>query len=234
MSQATPVPIPALKKAGLFCSLSEDELNFLADRVVSRRCEAGKGIFFEGDSCEGLYLIESGTIKIFEASRSGREQILSYEGPGCSLGELPILYGGKYSASAAAVTDAELLLVRTEDLRELCLRHPEVAVKLLETLASRLRHVLGIVEQLCFSTVRQRLAALLLRLARRDGKRTARGVEFMLIDDNRKLAAQIGTVAELVSRNLGLLEAGGIIKRKGRSVIVPDFGQLEAAAKDSE
>ncbi|MGH9437489.1 MAG: Crp/Fnr family transcriptional regulator [Terriglobia bacterium] len=234
MSQDVPVPISILKKAGLFCSLSDDELDFLADRVVSRQRKADEPIFFAGDSCEGLYLIESGTVKIFEASRSGREQVLSYEGAGSSLGELPILYGGKYSASAAAVTDAALLLVRTEDLRELCLRHPEVAVKLLEAVASRLRHVLGIVEQLCFSSVRQRLAALLVRLAEREGMRTARGTEFVLMDDNRKLAAQIGTVAELVSRNLGLLQAGGIIKRKGTSVIVPDFGRLEAAAKDSE
>ncbi|MGH9446109.1 MAG: Crp/Fnr family transcriptional regulator [Terriglobia bacterium] len=233
MSQASVVSIPALRKVSLFSALSENELNFLAKRILSRGFKASEAIFFEGDPCEGLYLIESGTVRIFEASRSGREQVLTYEGPGSSLGELPILDGGNYPVSAAAATDADLLLVRTEDLQELCLQHPAVGVKLLEAVAARVRPLLGIVEQLCFSTVRQRLAALLLRQAKQDGKRTARGIEFVLAGSNQELAAQIGTTAELVSRNLGLLQAGGAIGRRGRRVILPDVEHLEAAAKDS-
>ena len=110
-------PSQCLKKARLFCSLSDDELNYLGNRAVLRSFTAGELVFSEGDHCEGLYLVESGSIKIFESSATGREQVLLIEGPGSSVGELPLLDGGNYPASAEAVSDSELLLVRTEDLQ---------------------------------------------------------------------------------------------------------------------
>lgn len=221
-------PSQCLKKARLFCSLSDDELNYLGNRAVLRSFTAGELVFSEGDHCEGLYLVESGSIKIFESSATGREQVLLIEGPGSSVGELPLLDGGNYPASAEAVSDSELLLVRTEDLRDLCLRHPEVAVKILRTLASRLRSVLSVVQQLCFSTVRQRLVALLLQLAESRGNRTRRGIEFRITSTNRDLASQIGTVPELVSRNLGALQASGLIKVEGKTVIISSLEVLKA------
>ncbi|HTV54695.1 MAG TPA: cyclic nucleotide-binding domain-containing protein, partial [Terriglobia bacterium] len=154
MAKPYAVPDTVLKGVKLFYSLSEAELSFLAERIVRRRVNADDWVFSEGDRCEGLYVIESGSIRILEASAGGRELALSVEGPGSSLGELPLLDGGTYPAAAQAIVDSELLLVRTEDLRALCLRHPEVGVKILSSVASQLRPILGVVEQLCFSTVR--------------------------------------------------------------------------------
>ena len=74
--------------------------------------------------------------------------------------------------------------------------------------------------------MRSRLAALLLRLARA-GKPGAQGVEFTLPATNQELAAQIGTVRELVSRNLSRLQASGIIQMEGRSVCVRNIKALE-------
>jgi CRP/FNR family transcriptional regulator len=78
--------------------------------------------------------------------------------------------------------------------------------------------MIGMVEQLCFNTVRQRLMALFLRLATQDGRLTAHGVELTLTSTYRDLAAQIGTVPEVVSRNLGALQALGLISVQGRTV----------------
>ena len=93
---------------------------------------------------------------------------------------------------------------------------------MLEVVASRVRPMIGLLEQISFSTVRQRLATLLLQLAAKDGKLTARGVEFKLRATNRDLAAQIGTVPELISRNLGFLQASGSIKIRGKTIIISD------------
>jgi hypothetical protein len=67
--------------------------------------------------------------------------------------------------------------------------------------------LVGIIEELSFTTVRHRLAALLLRMARSDGSKTPAGTEIVLTATNQDIAAQIGTVRELVSRNLSRFQS---------------------------
>ena len=92
---------------------------------------------------------------------------------------------------------------------------------------ARLRGLVSIIEELSFTTVRHRLLALLLREAREKGKETARGIEFTFATSNQELAFQIGTVRELVSRNLSRLQAAGFLKMEGKKVTIPDLAALE-------
>ena len=234
MPGAKTTRVESLRKVPLFADLSEKELNFLAERVVPRRPKHGELIFSEGEPCEGLFVIESGAVKVFKTSVSGREQVLTIESPGQSIAELPVFDGGAYPASAMAVGDTGLLFVGKKDFQALCHQHPEVALKALKVVGARLRGLLGIIEELSFTTVRHRLAALLLRLSRRKGVRTPRGVEVTLTASNQELASHIGTVRELVSRNLSRLQAEGIIKMDGKTVIVLDTAALEAEVESSE
>jgi CRP/FNR family transcriptional regulator len=93
---------------------------------------------------------------------------------------------------------------------------------------ARLRRLVGIIEELSFTTVRHRLAAALLRLANKEGKRVGSSVVFTLPDNNQEIASQIGTVRELVSRNLGRLQSEGLIDIEGRQARIPDVKRLEA------
>jgi CRP/FNR family cyclic AMP-dependent transcriptional regulator len=234
MREAKTVRATALKKVAIFAGLSEEELSFLAERAIPHHLKTGERIFSEGDPCEGLYVIESGTIRIYKTSASGREQVLGIEGPGGSVAELPVFDGGAYPASAMAVTESTLLLVGKRDFQALCLQHPEVALKVLKVVGARLRRLVGIIEDLSFTTVRHRLASLLLRIARRRGTASGRGVEFTLLGSNQELAAHIGTVRELVSRNLSHLQAEGLIKIEGKKILVPDLKALEAEVEREE
>jgi CRP/FNR family transcriptional regulator len=224
----------ALRRVPLFADLSEQELSFLAERAVPHHLRGGEMIFSEGEPCQGLYVVESGAVKIFKTSVSGREQVLTTEGPGQSVAELPVFDDGAYPASAVAATDTTLLFVGKRDFQALCLQHPQVALKVLKVVGARLRWLVGIIEELSFTTVRHRLAALLLRFAKRKGKRTARGIEFTITASNQELAAHIGTVRELVSRNLSRFQAEGIVKLNGKTVVVPDLAALEAEVEKGE
>ncbi len=224
----------SLKDIALFRDLSETELNFLLDRALALHYAPGQSIFVEGDPCEGLYVIESGQVKIFRVSPSGREQILTIEGAGSSIAELPVFDGGDYPASAAALTESTLLHVRKKDFQELCLAHPQVALKVVKLVGSRLRTMVNLINELSFSSVRHRLAALLLRLAEDTGKTTERGIVFVLPSTNQELAAQIGTVRELISRNLGRFQGIGIIRLEGRRVTVRDVKALQAEVEERE
>jgi CRP/FNR family transcriptional regulator, cyclic AMP receptor protein len=223
-----------LARVPLFSGLSQGELAFLAQHAVPRRYSAGEIVFGEGEPCTGLYVVESGHIRIFKTSVNGREQVLSIDGPGSSVAELPVFDGGNYPASVAVVDDATLLFVSKQDFQALCLAHPHVALKVLRVVGARLRRLVGIIEELSFTTVRHRLASFLLRLAQKEGKRNDQGIEIELPVSNQELAAQIGTVRELVSRNLSRLQAEGLLKMDGRSVIIRDLKTLEAELNSPE
>ena len=217
-----------LKNVPIFSSLSESEFAFLTARVVQRKFSAGELIFGEGEPCAGLYVVEAGNVRIFKSSAGGREQVLSIDGPGGSIAELPVFDGGSYPASAQAITDCSLLFFSKKDFQSLCLQHPQVALKVLREVGGRLRKLVGIIEELSFTTVRHRLAAMLVRLAKSDGERKGIGVTITLPANNNELAAQIGTVRELVSRNLSRLQAEGLIQMDGRIVVIPNLSKLEA------
>jgi CRP/FNR family transcriptional regulator len=154
-------PGQTLAKVPIFSGLTESELSFLAQRTVPRHYSAGEMVFSEGAPCSGLYVVESGNVRIFKSSPNGREQVLSIDGPGSSIAELPLFDGGAYPASAAAVDDVTLLFVSKQDFQALCLAHPQVPLKVLRVVGARLRRLVGIIEELSFTTVRHRLASYL-------------------------------------------------------------------------
>ncbi|MGB7758808.1 MAG: Crp/Fnr family transcriptional regulator [Bryobacteraceae bacterium] len=217
-----------LAKVAILSGLTDSELQFLAERAVPRQFAPGEMVFGEGEPCAGLCIVERGNIRIFKSSSGGREQVLSIDGPGSSVAEVPVFDGGSYPASGAAVDHATLLFVGKRDFQALCLAHPEVALKVLRVVGARLRRLVGIIEELSFTTVRHRLASFLLHLAQREGTASVAGVEFSLPGTNQGLASQLGTVRELVSRNLSRLQAEGLLKLEGRRAVIPNLKAFEA------
>jgi len=228
-------PVEAvLRKTPLFAGLNEDEMHALRRRVTTRKYDRGELLFSEGDSCRGLFVVGRGKIRIFKVSASGREQVLSMEGPGSSFAELPVFDGGNYPASASASEESEVLFISRKDFQDFCREHPEVGLKVIAVVGSRLRRLVGIIEDLSFTTVRQRLIALILRLAQTSSTRSNEGVHIELTKSQQDLAAELGTVRELISRNLGRLQAEGFLDVSGRSIIVKDLAGLKREQESPE
>ena len=217
-----------LQRTALFTSLSSGELKSLAARTVRRLFGTGELLFSEGEPCAGLNIISSGKVRIFKTSVNGREQVLAVNNPGESVAELPVFDGGPYPASAVAIESTEIAFISRQDFRAFCLEHPEVALKVLAVVGARLRRLVGIIEELSFTTVRQRLVSTLLRLAESDGNKTECGIEFQLPATHQELANQLGTVRELVSRNLMRLQAEGLVDVDARKIVVKDAKGLAA------
>jgi CRP/FNR family transcriptional regulator len=220
--------VAVLEKTALLSSLSLPELQMLAARTVRKLFSAGELIFSEGEPCNGLYIIARGKVRIFKTSMSGREQVLAVNGPGESIAEVPVFDGGPFPASAIAVEDAELAFISRRDFNAYCLEHPEVALKVLSVVGTRLRSLVGIIEELSFTTIRQRLISALIKLAQSEGKTTGRGIEFQLPATHQELANQLGTVRELISRNLMRLQAEGLLDVDARQIVVKDMKGLSA------
>jgi CRP-like cAMP-binding protein len=246
----------ALRKVPLFAGLESRQIEKLAQHAVPRAAEPDELLFVEGEDCQGLYVVFSGAVRIFKQSQQGREQVLTIERAGAVVAELPVFDGGPYPASCKAVEPSLLLFISKQDFRRSCQEDPEVALKVLASVGGRLRRLVTIIEELSFLTVRSRLAALLLELARAQTKVPATADSRALASPSavkgegetrqpamlrvplnithQEIAARIGTVRELVSRNLGRLEDEGIIRVDGRAFVIQDWARLEQEALSGE
>ena len=218
-----------LARVPYFRSLSAPELADLARSCRSRTLAPGETLFEEGAACTSLFVIASGRIEVRQTSLRGREQVFHTEQEGAALGEAPLFDGGGYIASAVAVDATRVLALSRSRLVALCRRHPDVALALVETLARRVRRFAGIVSDLAFRPVPERLARYLVGTA---GQRPLMpGLTLDLQLTQAQLAARLGTVRELVARALAQLEHAGVLSRKGPRIVVRDPARLRALAE---
>ncbi len=221
-------PVETLRRVPFFAVLPLEELRALASHCVVRQLAKDEILFAEGDPCEGLFVVQAGAIKLFKMAENGREQVLVTERAGSTVAELPLFDGGNFPASAAAAEDSTLLCLPKREFLDLCRRDSEVAFAVIRTLASRFRYMTSLVEELSLKEVSHRLARFLRDRALKLGVRTKRGIEFPLEETNQEIGAEIGTVRDLVSRNLRRFVDRGIIRLERRKVIVLDMAELEA------
>lgn len=214
-----------LRKVPFLSRLSDDQLQILAEASLVKNYSKGEFVFLEGDPCPGIFIVHSGAVKIFKSSPGGREQVLTIERAGNSVAELPALDDGPYPASAQAQEDSTLLLIPKEEFHRLCRQQPDIALSLVRSLAGRFRRLVRLVEALAFLEVGQRLAAFLLE------KASTSGPTFSLDLTHQELAAQIGTVRELVSRTLARFQDQKIISIKGRTITILDIRRLREEAE---
>jgi CRP-like cAMP-binding protein len=200
-----------LSRCPLFAELGPDDLEALARVARRRHFGAGQQLFFQGSRPEGLHIVVSGRIKVYVLSpESGRELVLTTERPHHAVAELPSLDGGSYPANAQALTASETLFLEQRAFLGVLLERPEVSLHLVQTLGRRLRRLVGLVEQLSFQEVIHRLARYLLTRGEAE-------LPFEL-ETNAAIAAQLGTVPELVSRNLSRLQQSDVITLSQRRV----------------
>ena len=223
-----------LRKTPLFASLTQKEMQSLVGRVTEKHFQRGEMLFSEGDSCTGLFLVALGKIRIFKLSPAGREQVLAVEGPGSSFAELPVFDGGNYPASASALEDAEVLFISRKDFQNFCREHPDVALKVIAVVGSRLRRLVGIIEELSFTTVRQRLIALILRLAQTSGTATKEGVHVELPMTHQDLGVGIGHRTGTCVPQSYTAAGRGFLEVDGRKIIVKDLAALKHEQASTE
>lgn len=223
-----------LRNTPLLANLSQPEVQSLSSRASRKLFSAGELIFSEGEPCSGLFIIARGKVRIFKTSMSGREQVLAMNGPGESIAELPVFDGGAFPASGIAVEDTEMAFISRRDFNAFCIEHPEVALKVLSVVGERLRRLVGIIEELSFTTIRHRLISVLVKLAQSEGKTTPHGIEFQLPATHQELANQLGTVRELISRNLMRLQAEGLLEVDARQIVVKDVKALTALLESGQ
>jgi CRP/FNR family transcriptional regulator len=211
----------------LFAGLDDSYLEELVARGRLREFDAEQTVFLEGDRAEGMYLILHGRVKVFKLSPKGREQTLKIMGPGEPVGEVAVLSGEPYPASAETLEAAEVFYLPRQAFLDLVSREPEVAMRLLAALSARLRMFASLIEGLSLRDVSERLAAHLLSLASEDGAEQTVDLDV----SKSQLSAAVGTVPETLSRAFQQLARTGALETRGRRVRIKDRALLERLAR---
>ncbi len=212
-----------LRRLPFFSDLSEDELAEVASHVQERTFRRGEVILLEGDAPCAVYFVVHGQVRIYRLSPEGREQVLKRLGPGDAFNFVPVLDGGPNPSSAMAWTDVTVYAIERDNFVRMVREHPALTMAILADFAAKLRHTTALVEDLSLRTVGARLAKLLLTQAA-EKEVTPRRVT------QREMAAQLGTVREVVGRALAELEREGLIRMERHRIVVVDRLGLEARA----
>lgn len=229
VTKLTPSHRELLRKVPYLEPLAPAEFERLAARCRAQLLPKDAAAFVEGQLPIGLFVIVSGHVKVVKASAAGREQVLHAEGPGATLGEVPVFDGNGYVASAIALEDTELIFVPRDALLSELVRSPAAMTAVIMVLARRVRAFAALAESLALRGVTGRLARLLL-----DEHQRLQAEWVDLPQTRDELASRIGTVREQASRALAELRRRGVVTLDGRRVRLVDLAALEAVAAGAQ
>jgi len=215
-----------LKKVPFFEDLTDAELSMIAAVMTEKAFARNELIFLEDDPGEGMFIIRQGRVKVSKSSADGREQILHILKEGDIFAEVVLFDQGVYPASAEAVEETRVWLLRNGDMEVLLQNHPKLAVKLLRLMGRRLRQAQLLIRDLALHDTCGRLAGLLLRFARREGERTERGIVLDLDLTRQELASMIGTSRETVARILSRFQREGLLELDKQKIVIRDEQKL--------
>lgn len=206
----------------IFSALDVGARRRLAEHAHQCRFAAGETIFQSGSPGHAMMAVVKGTVRITARSQRGTEIVLAELAPGEIVGEIAIFDGGDRTADAVALTNCELVALERRDVLPFLQQHPEVCLKLLQVLSTRLRRTDEWITEIALAHISVRLAKVLLRLtASRDRRgESNRGSRIAL--SQRELASMIGASRERVNRCLQQWQRQGMVAIKKRSITLVD------------
>jgi CRP-like cAMP-binding protein len=226
-----------LADSALFAPLSDAERIGVERQLVRRQHQKGEYLFFEGDPARWLVFVAQGRVKVIKHSEGGRETILSTFGPGQIVGEVGVLIGDVYPATAQALEPTVTLSLRKDSYVDLVRTHPELAWALISELGKRLQRAHEAIRSMAVEKVDRRVARVLLRMASTAGERlddaAAPGaVRINLSLSRQDIADMAGTVIETAIRTMSKFQRQGFIETKGGQIILLKPHQLVAIAEE--
>ena len=185
--------------------LTEPDAALITEHSRLYRFTMGDIMFFEGDVSRGLWVIESGVVKVYKVGADGGEYIMHLSGDGDTFNDISALDGGLTPANAAVLSpELTVWLIPCEALRTVITQNPQVALNVIQVLTRRVRTLVGQMEDLALHSVSVRLARFLLRQTQDDSANPV-GVT------RTAIAAHLNTTPQTISVILRELQAAGAI-----------------------
>lgn len=204
-----------LSGSSLFCELTPDELEGLAQHAELRTVRAKQSVISQGTPGDEMYAVLHGRLKVVRSTEDGREATLSLLEAGEVFGELAMLDGGMRSAGVETLEPCELLVLRRESVMAFLETHPKVMRQLIAALCQRLRSADDLLQDTLFLNLPQRLGKMLRQLGEQHGDQTDRGVLIDLKLTQQEIANLVGASRESVNKQLNVWVDDGLVDLSG-------------------
>lgn len=210
--------VNTLRNCQLFTGLPPEDLANIAEVTFVKSLEKDEYLFHEGDSAHGFYVVQRGAVNVHRVTTTGKEQIIHIFRTGDSFAEVALAAPTGYPADARALEPSQILLVQKAGILALLQRQPELALRMLGSMSSHLRVLVGQLEDLTVKDVETRLANWLVK--RCPNLESEAPVKIELTMTKRVLAAELGTVGETFSRTLAKFREQKLLTVKGKTVTI--------------
>lgn len=194
-----------------FADLERRELEQLAQVAVPRAWQRSEVVFREGDAGDSCYVLRSGAVALIREHGDGRAIALAELRGGSMFGELALFGGERRSATAEVLEETEAVALLAPDVQRLVRSHPDIALKLLSAMASRVRSTNERLLAQSFQTVAGRVAGTLLAQARARSAEGGGERDVIVRATQAEIANLAGTSRESASRFLASLERDGVV-----------------------
>lgn len=223
--------INTLRSCQLFAGLPLADLQKVAEVTVPKSLDKNEYLFHEGDPAYGFYIVQRGAVNVHRVTATGKEQVIHVFRAGDSFAEVALASLVGYPAEARAQEVTQVLLVQKEGILALLKRQPELALRMLGSMSSHLRVLVGQIEDLTVRDVQTRLANWLVK--RCSNPHSESPVKIELTMTKRTLAAELGTISETLSRTLAKFREQGLLAVKGKIVTVLSPAKLNSLLRQN-
>lgn len=213
--------------AGFLSSLSAEDQKTV--RKLGTRCtfQKGEGVFFQGDSHTGVWVIEAGRVRTFYTAPSGREITLAYWSAGHFVGGPEVFGRGRHVWSADALEDCEMLFVSGMSLQQLVRQVPDVAIAVIQGLVAKGKCYSALIQMLGTRTVSERLRQLLAILADTNGRHEGRKIIIERSITYEQIASIVGATRQWVTQSLDKLKAEGVLEITRNEIVIYKLERLQ-------
>jgi CRP/FNR family transcriptional regulator len=192
--------------------------------------EPGETVFDEGDSGDQLYVIQSGEVELTREGASGH-RVVARLGPGDFFGELSVVLGERHTARAVAVSRTRVLELDRDTLEAMCLAQPEIAIRMIRILVSRLIEAERRLAALGVDDLLRPMVRALLRSVEPESQAGEAGVR--ISTTLRRLATDAGLSMLDAHRALQQLFDRKLLTLEEECLIAPDLGAVASCLDTS-
>lgn len=214
--------------AGFLDSLDEEERKEVYRLGTRCTFKKGDGLFFQGDSHTGIWLIESGRVRTFYTGPSGREITLAYWSAGHFAGGPEVFGRGRHVWSADALEDCSALFLSGMSLQRLVRRVPNVAFAVIDGLIAKGKCYSALIQMLGTRTVSERLRQLLLILADTHGRHESKGIVIDRTITYEQIATIVGATRQWVTQSLEKMQQEGVLVVHRKEIVIQELAHLES------
>lgn len=218
------ISVERLVALPLFAGERREVVDALARRGIEARFEPNAVMFLAGSEPRGWYIVLEGRVRVVRGSGS-RQHVVHTEGKGGTLGEVPLFAGGTHPATGIAAEPTRCALFSRAALEAAIGEAPAIAFIIARRLALRVRQLVDRLDERSARSVQARLIEFLL------SRPTNGSASITLGMTQQALAEELGTVREVVSREIrGLTQRGWIEALGGGRYRLLAVDQLRAAS----